>query len=724
MSDNKRYCMGCMKELDPQAIICPHCHYSTGMSNKSSYLNQGHTVADRYLIGKALAAANDSVIYIGLDKTTGNTVTVCEFFPSKLASREVSGNIAVSAVEKSSLFESCLQSFLSLWRAIKMFDDVRCLPRVTDIVRDNGTAYAVSDYKETVALKDYFAKTRKPLPASKAVAAFLPVVSALKLLHNAGIVHGNITPSTIQVGADGRLNIIGFSIPQCRSDIPELAAKPVSGFSALEIYQSGTARARSDIYSIMAVMYYSITGIVLTRATERVNNSKLSIPSAIASTIPAPLAEALSRSLEVQPSARLNKADDLILLLKQAKAPAGAPKGNPAKRPAMAPANAAQAPAVPSKPIQQPKAAPMPTSDPNGMTTAFSPVEPRTPSPAPSRTTEAQRTPKAAQRTRPQPPKASKPYTPVVTKNEQINDDDDEEEDEIQTRRIKADIPLPILGLVTSITVVIICFIIFIILYPTVLYKSMDIPVLDDIFSSFSGLPINKDKENTDEPAKIPETTTNNNAPDYVTVPKFTDKTEDFIKGSDAYEKNFIFTYTYEASDSVAKGGVISQSIPEGESVVKGTVIKLVISSGKPEIVVPDVTGKTYEEAARILQREGFTVKKEILENTEGRPANIVYTLSIEPGKGAAKGTEISVYVWDEPEEITTEPSTEPPTEPTLEPSTEPSTQPSTEPSTEPTTQPSTEPTTQPSTQPSTQLSTEPSTEPAVQPEVSETNAQ
>ena len=187
MSDNKRYCMGCMKELDPQAILCPHCHYSTGMSNKASYLNQGCTVADRYLIGKAITCANDSVTYIGLDKSTGNTVSVFEFFPAKLALREASGTVVSSSDEKTALFDSCLQSFLSLWRAIKMFDDVKCLPRVTDIIRDNGTAYAIADHKETVALKDYFAKTKKPLPANKAVSAFLPVVNALKLLHNAGI---------------------------------------------------------------------------------------------------------------------------------------------------------------------------------------------------------------------------------------------------------------------------------------------------------------------------------------------------------------------------------------------------------------------------------------------------------------------------------------------------------------------------------------------------------
>ena len=163
------------------------------------------------------------------------------------------------------------------------------------------------------------------------------------------------------------------------------------------------------------------------------------------------------------------------------------------------------------------------------------------------------------------------------------------------------------------------------------------------------------------------------------------------------------FIYKYEASEKVEKGGVINQSSPPGESVEVGSTIVLTISTGKPDIIVPDVTGKTYEEAAKILKSAGFTVKKEILDNPDGRPANIVQTLSIEPGKGAAKGTEIVVYVWDEAEEVTTEPSTEPVTEPT--------TQPTTEPSTEPTTQPSTQPSTEPTTQPSTAPSTEPSAE-------------
>ena len=694
MSDNKRYCMGCMKELDPQAIICPHCHYSTGMSNKSSYLNQGNTVADRYLIGKATAASNDSVIYIGLDKLTDRTVTVYEFFPAKLASREASGAINTADAEKSTLFESCLQSFLGLWRGIKMFDDVKCLPHITDIVRDNGTAYAIADYKETVALKDYFAKTKKPLPAGKAVPAFIPLVNALKLLHNAGIVHGNITPSTIQVGADGRLNLIGFSIPQCRSDIPELAAKPVSGFSALEIYQSSSAKTCSDIYSIMAVMYYSITGLVLPRATERTENNTLSIPASVAASIPAPLTEAFSRALEVQPNARLSDADELSELLRAARpAPAKAKQPKPVAPAAARPVPAARPAEVPEK---APEATPSkPDADPNEQTIAFAPQEYDSPiaEKAPAEESTASPVPNNNQRRAPQRPAAKRPVgTRRRPAAEAVSEDNGK------------DLPLPVLGIATGVTVVIICFILFILSYVTFLYKSVEIPVLDDIFSSFSILPMNKEKEDTEPTNKTPDVAVDN-GPVYVTVPDFSDKTEDYIRGSDAYNKNFLFIYKYEASEKVAKGGVISQSSPANASVEMGSTIVLTISTGKPELIVPDVTGKTYEEAAKILKSAGFTVKKEILDNPDGRPANIVQTLSIEPGKGAAKGTEILVYVWDEPE-VTTEPSTEPSTEPTTEATTQPTTQPTTEATTEPTTQPTTAATTQPSTEPSTQAPT------------------
>lgn len=669
MSENKRYCMGCMEPVDEHTTICPNCHYSTDLGNKASHIAQGSTVSGRYLIGKTVATYNDSAIYIGLDKTTEKTVTVYEFFPEKIASRDTDGCSVIPSQEKKQLYDSCLQSFLGLWRGIKMFDDVRCLPTVTDIFRENGTAYAVSEYKNTVALKDYFAKTRRPLNPNKAVSAFLPLLNALKLLHNAGIIHGNITPSTIQVGADGRLNLIGFSIPQCRSDIPELAAKPVSGFSPLEIYQGGTARNQSDIYSVMSVFYYAVTGIVLPRATERVSNSKLSMPSAVVQNVPRPVLDALSRSLAVQPTARPSKAEELIALLTQAKKASAAPAP---ERPVVA----ASAPAAREEVSNY--AAP----DYNGETQAM---------PVP-----------AAEVKRPSAVKKA----PVKEYEDDDSYEYDEDEDKDDTVIAKKEIPLPLLGSLTCVAVIIICFILFAVLYSTVLYKSIEVPMFDNMFSSFTFLPMNKDKDAdsniTDDLIDDDTQDTTVNGTTYVTVPDFTKFNEDYIRANVTFLNNFDIIYDYQSSTEVEKGGVISQSVNKNESVLTGTQIRLVISTGQPEIVVPDVLEKPYDEAKKILQKEGFKVKKEVIENPDKNPADTVSNMSIEPGMLAEKGSEITLYVWDKPEEETTEPTTTAPT--TTEPTT---TEPTT---TKPTT---TKPTT---TKPTTTepITTEPTTtEPA-----------
>ncbi len=673
MSD-KRYCMGCMSELEPESIICPHCHYSTGLDNKLSHIAQGSTICDRYLIGKAVATYNDSVIYIALDKITNKNVTVYEFFPEKLAARDDDRIKVIPSEEKQALYNGCLQSFLGLWRGIKMFNDIKCLPCVTDIINENGTAYAVAEHKETVALKDYFAKTRRPLNATKAVSAFLPLLKALKLLHNAGIVHGNLNPSTLQVGADGRLNIIGFSIPQCRSSIPELAAKPVSGFSPLEIYQGNGATAQSDIYSVMSVMYYSVTGIVLPRATERVSNSKLSMPSSVAQNIPRPVLDAMAHALAVHPNDRIRKADELIAMLGGSKAPS-------------APQTPKAAPVAPAAPVIPDEAAPgyedYAAPDYDGETRVIkTPVSP------------------ASQQRAPQ-----KEYQP----EEDYDEDYDEEDYKEDTLLERKQIPLPVLGGLTCVAVIFICFIIFAVLYATVLYKSIEVPMFDNMFSSMTFLPMNKDNPDTDE---TPDTsdlysdddTTMNTT--YVTVPDFTKFTEDYIRANVSFQNNFELMFDYQSSDKVEKGGVISQSINKNESVLTGTVIRLVISTGQPEITVPDVLGKTFDEAKKILTKEGFKVSKEVIENPDKNPADTVSNMSIEPGMLAAKDSEIILYVWEEVEEetTTTEPSTTKPT--TTKPTTtEPTTTAPT--TTKPTT---TEPTTtEPTTTEPTSSQTEPS---------------
>ena len=65
-----------------------------------------------------------------------------------------------------------------------------------------------------------------------------------------------------------------------------------------------------------------------------------------------------------------------------------------------------------------------------------------------------------------------------------------------------------------------------------------------------------------------------------------------------------------ENSDTVEKGRVISVSPTEGQKVDKGSSVTLVVSSGKPQADVPDVTGKSFDEAQSTLQAAGFKVTR------------------------------------------------------------------------------------------------------------------
>jgi len=65
-----------------------------------------------------------------------------------------------------------------------------------------------------------------------------------------------------------------------------------------------------------------------------------------------------------------------------------------------------------------------------------------------------------------------------------------------------------------------------------------------------------------------------------------------------------------ETSATVEKGRVISVSPAEGQKVDKGSSVALVVSSGPEQVAVPDVTGKSFDEASSSLQAAGFKVTR------------------------------------------------------------------------------------------------------------------
>ncbi|GAA2166515.1 Stk1 family PASTA domain-containing Ser/Thr kinase [Pedococcus bigeumensis] len=126
------------------------------------------------------------------------------------------------------------------------------------------------------------------------------------------------------------------------------------------------------------------------------------------------------------------------------------------------------------------------------------------------------------------------------------------------------------------------------------------------------------------------------------------------------------------------KGKVFTTSPGAGEDVAVGSAVNLNVSSGK--VTVPDVVGKTRNEAADILGELGLSVKTTYVDSTETE--NTVLKQSIKARTKVEDGSTITLTIAQPPPPVQT--PTTPPTTATTAPTTPPTTTTTTVPTTVP----------------------------------------
>jgi eukaryotic-like serine/threonine-protein kinase len=101
-------------------------------------------------------------------------------------------------------------------------------------------------------------------------------------------------------------------------------------------------------------------------------------------------------------------------------------------------------------------------------------------------------------------------------------------------------------------------------------------------------------------------------------------------------------TVKQKQSTSVQQGDVISQSIAPDTGVALDTHITITVSSGPPQVSVPDVTGMKYSQAKNTLQKAGFQVRGIGVVRGNGT------VRSQDPGGGstAPEGSTVTLWVF------------------------------------------------------------------------------
>ncbi len=133
------------------------------------------------------------------------------------------------------------------------------------------------------------------------------------------------------------------------------------------------------------------------------------------------------------------------------------------------------------------------------------------------------------------------------------------------------------------------------------------------------------------------------NTGDEIECPKFIGMTIDEVKKNEHFS-SFDIDWEYTANEEFDSNIVCDQSQPDGKKLKKGAKITLYISTGKTNIKVPDVYGKTESYAISELKSKGFVTTVKLVADDEVDEGLVIKTDPVRTTV-VAEGAEITVFV-------------------------------------------------------------------------------
>lgn len=264
----------------------------------NSILVAGMVLNLRYRIEHVLNEGADMVTYLAHDSRKGLRVVVKEFSPLDWG-------------KNMNLFEQGKREFMKMVGKIAMNSGKRGLAALTDWFMENGTAYVVEEFVDGTPLSRYVELKRGQgkLTMDQVMFFMEDVVKALRAVHRSGIFHGNISPDQIIIQENGEAKLIGFPYigyalrkKVYRESGMDGGIYPVAnpGYASLEQYQLlENTVYHDDVYSLGAVFYYCVTGVVPPDSIERKKGKILRKPTELNAVITEQEEEVILRSMEL-----------------------------------------------------------------------------------------------------------------------------------------------------------------------------------------------------------------------------------------------------------------------------------------------------------------------------------------------------------------------------------------------------------------------------------------
>lgn len=315
MFNIEKMCFNCFHEKANEGI-CPYCGFDNA-DNTGRYpgaMKNGSILNGQYIVGRVLGQGGFGITYLAWDYQLEIKVAIKEYLPDGMATR-LPGTTLVSVYtgEKQENFDYGSDRFLDEARVLAKFLGNRYIVGVKSYFRENNTAYFVMDYIEGINFKNYIKNHGGKISYKDAMRILIPVMDALATVHREGVIHRDVTPDNIYITKDDEIKLLDFGSARYslgdKSRLLDVILK--AGYAPKEQYiRKGKQGPYTDIYSLAACFYASITGFLPPEALERMEEDELIPISARGIPIPTHIEAAIMKGLAVNPEYRFQRMED------------------------------------------------------------------------------------------------------------------------------------------------------------------------------------------------------------------------------------------------------------------------------------------------------------------------------------------------------------------------------------------------------------------------------